>query len=171
MKQRVTLSGIRCLGNSTLFLHETANRHLASSRTSRSCDFELSRCGYRIEVQNHRQALTEYQMDDSHSRRRFTVSELVVYVSLFGLVFSTIRGISHLEGYPGPFIEDLIVVIWLGVSFLLGALIGIGFAVLSAGRRHLMSGALIGGFVLLTLIGSLVLLSGTAVAPFIYTIS
>jgi hypothetical protein len=81
--------------------------------------------------------------------RRFTLSELLVYILLVAVTLGVIRGLWLLEGLLPTGIEP---VVGLSAWFLLGSMIGIPIAVLVAGRRYAVAGAFIGGALLLVLL-------------------
>ena len=75
-------------------------------------------------------------VETTKSTRRFSILELLIYVSLFAVTFAAFR----LKDPPAP--------VGLASICLFGALIGIGIAALLTGRKHLMAGAIVGGIVL-----------------------
>ena len=77
--------------------------------------------------------------------RRFTLLEFIVYVSLFAISFAVIRVASQHEDPPVPLLIT-------AALALLGALIGLGLAVLLLGRRSAASGAIVGAIVLPTVL-------------------
>jgi len=87
----------------------------------------------------------------SKPNRRFTIFELVAYVSSFAVVFGAWRvfiGMSFLT--PGNFTPDNCVIRLLMVGFtvsLFGAIVGLGVAVLAGGRRWAVTGAVVGSMV------------------------
>ena len=72
-------------------------------------------------------------VESTKPQRRYSLSELLVYVSLFALAFAGLR----LESAVG-----------LAAFCLFGALLGIGFAAVLTGRKHFLAGAIVGGIVL-----------------------
>ena len=77
--------------------------------------------------------------------RRFSVSELFVYVSAVCVALGTIRlGFVFDESLPGPGMSFVIVIVSLCTISLLGASIGVPVALLVTGRRGLLTGAVLG---------------------------
>ena len=83
----------------------------------------------------------------SNSNRRFTIFELVAYVSAIGVLFGVVGPIVRLiiakSQWNPP--HAVLVAITLGIPFLFGAIVGLGVGMLVGGRRWAVSGAVLGG--------------------------
>ena len=76
----------------------------------------------------------------SNVNRRFTIWELVAYVSAFGVLFGVARMLGPLG--HNPLTAFLMLV---PIPILFGSLVGLGVTVLIGGRRSAVMGAVIGG--------------------------
>jgi len=88
----------------------------------------------------------------SNPNRRFTIFELVAYVSAFAVLFGLWRVVNNYVAVVD--VPEVIHILFpLGFLYLFGALVGLGVAVLTGGRQRAVRGAVLGGGITIVLLG------------------